>query len=96
MSADTIISFVRRAADRSKLMVVVCNFTPVSRIGYRVGLPLDGLYDEVFNSDGREFGGSGVRNGTVTAEAVPWQQRGFSARLSLPPLGVIYLKPRRG
>ncbi|HXF62817.1 MAG TPA: 1,4-alpha-glucan branching protein GlgB [Caldilineaceae bacterium] len=92
----SIISFVRRAPDPTDCIVVVCNFTPVPRLQYRVGLPLDGTYREILNSDAGEFGGSGVGNvNLVNAEAIAWQRCAFSAPLNLPPLGVIFLKPIR-
>ncbi|MCC6166402.1 MAG: 1,4-alpha-glucan branching protein GlgB [Caldilineaceae bacterium] len=92
----SIISFVRRGHEAADTLVIVCNFTPVPRLGYRVGLPLDTTYREIMNSDRPEYGGSGVGNPhPVTAEALPWQSCAFSATLNLPPLGVIYLKPTR-
>jgi 1,4-alpha-glucan branching enzyme len=95
-AAQSIISFIRRARDPNDLLVFVCNFTPVPRLGYRVGLPMDGPYQEILNSDWASFGGSNVHNGgTVHAEAMPWQSCPFSAPLNLPPLGVLVLKPVR-
>jgi 1,4-alpha-glucan branching enzyme len=95
-AAQSIISFIRRAKDRDDLLVFVCNFTPVPRLGYRVGLPMDGAYQEILNSDWTPFGGSNIHNwGTVHAETLSWQSCPFSAPLNLPPLGVIVLKPVR-
>jgi 1,4-alpha-glucan branching enzyme len=92
---QSIISFVRRSANPRDCVVVVCNFTPVPRLHYRVGLPVDGLYQEILNSDNREYGGSGVGNPhAITAEAMAWQRCAFSAPLHLPPLGVLFLKPQ--
>ena len=89
----TIISFIRRSHDPAESIVVVCNFTPVPRLHYRVGLPSSNVYTELMNSDAAEYGGSGVGNaGRINAEALPWQRCNFSAALNLPPLGVIYLK----
>jgi len=91
---QSVISFVRRGADRGRQVVVVCNFTPVPRIGYRVGLPIDGAYRIILNSDDRAFGGSGAGSqGEVWAETYAWQNCAFSAPLDLPPLGVLYLQP---
>lgn len=90
----SVISFVRRARDPQDLVVVVCNFTPVPRHDYRVGLPMLGTYREILNSDWTQYGGSGVGNPEpIVAEAMPWQRCNYSALLNLPPLGVIYLKP---
>ena len=92
----SIISFIRRGHDPAESIVVVCNFTPVPRLGYRVGLPSSSVYTELMNSDSVEYGGSGVGNPEpVMAEALPWQRCNYSAPFNLPPLGVIYLKAGR-
>lgn len=91
---QSVISFTRYARDRADLLVFICNFTPVPRHGYRVGLPVASTYREILNSDRRQFGGSGIENRElIRTEAQPWQNCAFSAPLSLPPLGVIVLKP---
>jgi 1,4-alpha-glucan branching enzyme len=92
-AAQSIISFARRAADPADLLVFVCNFTPVPRLGYRLGLPGAGRYHEVLNSDWLQYGGSGVGNGPIHAEPIIWQRCEFSAPVNLPPLGVVVLKP---
>lgn len=92
---NSVLSYIRYAADRSNFMVVVCNFTPVVRHGYRLGVPRGGRYVEVFNSDSAYYGGSNVGNGgTVEAEALAWDGCDHSLRLTLPPLGALILKPR--
>ena len=89
---QSILSYQRISRDGERI-VVVCNFTPVPRLGYRVGMPEDGVYREVLNSDSAEFGGGGVGNpGGVQAEHLPWQNCPFSAPVNLPPLGVVMLK----
>ena len=91
---QSILSFVRRAKDRDDLIVVVCNFTPVPRLGYRVGLPKADNYEEIMNSDWQQYGGSGVSNGgQIVADHMGWQNCDYSASLNLPPLGVFMLKP---
>jgi 1,4-alpha-glucan branching enzyme len=95
----SIISFVRRAAPTlsgpAEFVVVVCNFTPVPRMGYRVGLPAPGWYQEILNSDLPKYGGGGIGNAApVMAEPLPWQRGGWSALFNLPPLGVLFLKPQ--
>jgi 1,4-alpha-glucan branching enzyme len=89
---QSIISFVRRGHNPADNIVVVCNFTPIPRLHYRVGLPTSGVYHELMNSDRHEYGGSGVGNTSVEAESLPWQRGTYSAPLNLPPLGVIFLK----
>jgi 1,4-alpha-glucan branching enzyme len=75
-------------------LVVVCNFTPVPRSGYRVGMPRPGRWLEVMNTDAAEYGGSGLGNaGAVTADATAWHGRRWSAELAIPPLAVLVLRP---
>ena len=77
-------------------MLVGCNFTPVPRHGYRLGVPELCWYEEIFNSDSMYYGGSNVGNGAgVMAEQIPWNGRPYSIRLTLPPLAVTMFKPRR-
>jgi 1,4-alpha-glucan branching enzyme len=96
-AAQSVVSFARRARNPADLLVFVCNFTPVPRLGYRVGLPAPGLYGEILNSDHLQYGGSGVGNhAAIYAEYTPWQNCEYSAPINLPPLGVVVLKPSRG
>jgi len=93
---QSIISFVRRGKDPKDELVIVCNFTPVPRMGYRVGLPQAGGYAEIFNSDWSQYGGSGIDNGDgIQAQAQPWQSCDYSAPVNLPPLAAVILKPKR-
>ncbi|MHB8881768.1 MAG: 1,4-alpha-glucan branching protein GlgB [Thermodesulfovibrionales bacterium] len=91
-----IISFARYAKDRDDHMIIVCNFTPVPRFGYRVGVPAPGFYREVLNSDSRLYGGSDLGNaGGMQAENLPWHGKPYSLPMVLPPLSVLYFKPVR-
>jgi 1,4-alpha-glucan branching enzyme len=93
---DSVVAFVRRAADPADFTIVCCNFTPVPRHGYRVGVPEGGLYDEVFNGDSAWYGGGNLGNGgAIEAEHRPWHDREHSLSVTLPPLAVVVLKPRR-
>ena len=75
-------------------MLIVCNFTPVPRVGYMVGVPSGGYWRELLNSDAREYGGSGMGNlGTVHAVPKPWHGRPASASIVVPPLSVVWLTP---
>jgi 1,4-alpha-glucan branching enzyme len=75
-------------------VVCVCNFTPVPRHGYRIGVPAPGWYRELLNSDAAIYGGSNVGNwGGVQAEPTPWHGLPYSLSLTLPPLAVLFLKP---
>ncbi|MBA2554649.1 MAG: 1,4-alpha-glucan branching protein GlgB [Geodermatophilaceae bacterium] len=92
---SNVFSFIRRGADGGTL-ACVANFAGVPYIGYRLGLPLEGQWTEVVNTDAHVYGGSGVGNmGAVTATAESWHGQPFSARLNLPPLGVLWLRPDR-
>jgi 1,4-alpha-glucan branching enzyme len=90
--SQSVVSFLRRADDGGVTAVIV-NFTPVVRYGYRIGVPQAGPYREVFNSDRPEYGGSGVENGELVAEALPWHNQPFLVMLTVPPLAAVYLKP---
>jgi 1,4-alpha-glucan branching enzyme len=93
---DCVLSYLRRAKHRDDYLAIVCNFTPVVRKGYRLGVPDQVWYEEIFNSDSEYYDGSNVGNGLgVQAEATPSHGRPFSLQLTLPPLGVSILKPRR-
>ncbi|MBK0402993.1 1,4-alpha-glucan branching protein GlgB [Adhaeribacter sp. BT258] len=95
-AANSVISFLRKGNSEEDQLIVVCNFTPVPRENYRIGLPENGIWDEIFNSDSSEFGGSDLQNGIgLEAESLTAHGRDFSISLALPPLGVIYLKLRR-
>jgi 1,4-alpha-glucan branching enzyme len=75
-------------------VLVVANFTPVVREGYRVGVPLAGPWREILNSDAPLYGGSGVGNmGRVEAEEHCWHGRSHSLNLTLPPLSVMMFAP---
>ncbi|WP_182049432.1 1,4-alpha-glucan branching protein GlgB [Changpingibacter yushuensis] len=89
-----VISFIRKSADDKEKVVVVCNFSGVPHNDFRVGLPEGGRWNEIFNSDALEYGGSGVGNlGAVQAENVSWNDRPYSALVQLPPFGVVYFRP---
>ena len=89
-----IISFARFSGDGERALVCVCNLSPVIRDRYRVGLPHGGHWDEALNTDSEHYGGTNVGNyGGVEAEESPWQGQPFSAELTLPPLGVVWLRP---
>jgi 1,4-alpha-glucan branching enzyme len=93
-SEASVISFVRFARDREDFLVFCCNFTPVPRRGYRIGVPRGGVYQEIFNTDSEMFGGSNVGNGgAVVAEDVPCHSRPASMLVTLPPLAVAVFKP---
>jgi 1,4-alpha-glucan branching enzyme len=93
---QSIVSFIRYAEDKRECMVVVANFTPIPRTGYRVGAPVGGRYVEILNSDSAHYGGSNMGNaGGLPSEPTPWQGQPHSLLLTVPPLAVVYLKAEK-
>jgi 1,4-alpha-glucan branching enzyme len=89
------IIFLRQGLDEEEQLVIVCNFTPVVRQGYRIGLPSGGQWEEVFNSDHKAFGGSGVLNvASFMSNPVRYHGRDFSIAITLPPLAAAVFKKR--
>jgi 1,4-alpha-glucan branching enzyme len=88
---QSIISFLRKSKD-GEFTVVLCNFTPVVRHDYRIGVPKPGRYREVFNSDLSRYGGSGVGNSDLVADETAWHNQPCSVSVTVPPLATIYLK----
>ena len=92
----SIISFIRRAGKTEDYTLVVCNFTPLPRSDYRIGVPEKCFYREILNSDSADYWGSNVGNaGGVYSEPVPWHGKPCSIKIVLPPLAVLYFKPVR-
>ena len=81
-------------SDCADCALVVCNFTPVPRDNYRIGVPRAGRWRERLNSDAHEYGGSGIGNfGAVQALALPCHGQPHSLGLHLPPLAILVLTP---
>jgi len=92
---QSIISFIRRSQDPKDFVVFVCNFTPVVREHYELGVPRPGAYSEIFNSDSPQYHGSGVSNGVaVEAYVNPKHGQPCSLRLTIPPLAAVLLRPQ--
>lgn len=88
-----IISFLRKGKTVKDQILVVCNFTPVPRYNYRIGVPYGGFWKEVLNSDAKHYNGSGHGNlGGVEASPLPSHGRYYSIALTLPPLGIVFFK----
>jgi 1,4-alpha-glucan branching enzyme len=86
--------FLRCSRDGERVLACLCNLSPVPRHDYRVGLPRGGRWVEVMNTDSGFYGGSGVGNmGSVEAAERRWHELPYSAEVSLPPLGVVWLVP---
>jgi 1,4-alpha-glucan branching enzyme len=94
-STDSVIAFLRRAEDPRDFILFCCNFTPVPRTGYEFGVPEEGFYEEILNTDSQQFGGSNVGNGgLVSSRPIPKHGREFSIAVTLPPLGVVAFRKR--
>ncbi len=93
-AANNVLAFARLGDGDTPPLVCVLNLSPVPRYDYRVGMPACCRWREVLNTDSAFYGGCGVGNlGGVEAEAVPWHDQPFSAPLTLPPLGAVWLVP---
>ncbi len=93
---NSVIAFLRKGKSSEDVVLVVCNFTPVSRPNYRIGVPHGGNWKESLNSDAREYWGSGQGNmGGVEARPVPYHGRSHSLSLTLPPLSVLIFSPEK-
>ncbi len=94
-SVNSIIAFQRRDT-AGEVVVVVCNFTPVVRSGYRIGVPDPGFYRELLNTDSDRYGGSNVGNlGGLTADAWPVDGHDYSLEMTVPPLATVFFKQVR-
>jgi 1,4-alpha-glucan branching enzyme len=92
-SETSTLCFLRRANDPNNELIVACNFTPVPRYNYRLGVPSPGFYTEILNSDSSEFWGSNMGNlGGVYSENIGWGGHYHSISITLPPLGVVIFR----
>jgi 1,4-alpha-glucan branching enzyme len=93
-AANNALAFARLGQGDAPPLVCVLNLSPVQRDSYRIGLPAGGRWHEALNTDSAFYGGSGVGNlGAVEAEPLPWNDQPFSALVTLPPLGAVWLIP---
>jgi 1,4-alpha-glucan branching enzyme len=93
-SRNSVVSYFRKAKNPQDMLLFVCNFTPVPRHNYRVGVPLECNWKEMLNSDAPLYGGSGQGNmGGLAATPLPAHGRPFSLNLTLPPLAALILRP---
>lgn len=92
-SLHSVLSLIRKGRSEADNLIILCNFTPVPRYNYRVGVPRPGYWQEILNSDAKEYGGSGHGNmGGIETSPIPYHGRPCSLNLTLPPLGAIFLK----
>ncbi|MGH8729158.1 MAG: alpha amylase C-terminal domain-containing protein, partial [Burkholderiales bacterium] len=91
---ESAVSFIRKAKNSNDCVLTVCNFTPVPRYNYTVGVPRGGYWREILNSDAEAYGGSALGNfGGLEAAPLPAQRRFHSLSLTLPPLAIVLFKP---
>ena len=94
---QSIVAFLRRPRREGAPVIFVCNFTPVPRFGYRIGVARPGFYRELLNSDSEFYGGSNLGNiGGVCAEKVPFHAYPYSLRITVPPLAVSVFRREEG
>jgi 1,4-alpha-glucan branching enzyme len=92
---NSVIAFLRRAADAGDFLLFCCNFTPIPRQGYEFGVPEAGFYEEILNTDSEQFGGSNLGNaGGVSSRPIPKHNRRHSIAITLPPLAVVVFRKR--
>ena len=92
---SSVLSFLRKDRTLGTVVLVICNFTPIARSNYRVGVPRGGIWRERLNSDATVYGGSGQGNaGMVQADDHSTHGRPHCLTLTLPPLGVLLLSPQ--
>ncbi len=90
---NSIISYIRKGNNEEDSVVVICNMTPIPRTNYRIGLPKIGKLTQIFNSDYKKYGGSGVSNKkNINIENIGWNNRSYSCEITLPPLGAVIFK----
>jgi 1,4-alpha-glucan branching enzyme len=87
---SSVLAFLRYDRTRARPVLAVCNFTPVPRTVYRIGVPKGGFWRERINTDAADYGGSGMGNaGGVSGEEVAWHDRPYSLVITLPPLATL-------
>ncbi len=92
---NSVIAFIRRGEDPKDFVLVCCNFTPVPRQGYEFGVPEEGFYEEILNTDSEAFGGSNIGNGgLLSSRPIPKHDRSHSISVTLPPLAVVIFRKR--
>jgi 1,4-alpha-glucan branching enzyme len=92
---QSVLVYARKSHDEQQVIIAAFNFTPVPRPNYRIGVPRAGRWRELFNSDAKEYGGSGHGNmGGVESVPVPWDGRRNSIVVSLPPLAAVFFTSR--
>ena len=92
-SSQSILVFLRKTFDKKETLVFICNFTPVVYYDYRIGVPYLADYNELLNTDDKEFGGSGqVMGETLVSEIKPYHNQPYSIKIKVPPMATVILR----
>jgi 1,4-alpha-glucan branching enzyme len=91
-SENSVLTFIRKGKWPKDDLIVACNFTPVPRENYRLGVPKSKKLEQVFNSDSVEYGGSGMHNGSAKVSKTSWHGFNHSIEITLPPLSVVVFR----
>lgn len=86
---NSVLTYIRKGHNKKNDIMVACNFTPVARKNYRIGVPKSGQLKEVFNSDAKKYGGSGMASNISKLEKKPWQGYKESVKMTIPPLSIV-------
>ena len=86
---NSVLTFIRKGHDKKNDLIIAANFTPVLRENYRIGIPKSGPLKEIFNSDAKKYGGSGLKNSAVKTEKKPWHSFDESIEINIPALGIV-------
>ena len=89
---NSVLTYIRKGNAKKDDLIVACNFTPVPRENYRIGVPKTRQLKEIFNSDAEKYGGSGMENTTASVSKTPWHGYERSIEVNLPPLGVVVFR----
>ncbi|WP_047244794.1 1,4-alpha-glucan branching protein GlgB [Maribacter thermophilus] len=89
---NSVLTYVRKGHDAKNDLIIACNFTPVVRENYRIGMPKKGKLKEILNSDATKYGGSGLQNHDIKTASVAWHGYPKSIEITIPPLGMVILK----
>ena len=89
---NSVLTYIRKGHDTKNDLIIACNFTPVPRENYKVGVPRNKQLKEIFNSDSEKYAGSGITNGTVKPSKDPWHGYDQSVEITIPPLSTVIFK----
>ncbi|WP_188204043.1 1,4-alpha-glucan branching protein GlgB [Desemzia incerta] len=93
---ESIMTFIRKGKKPRDFLIVICNFVPIERHNYRVGVPFEGQYEEILNTEMEALGGTWTKGqGVLKTEKKAWNQQEYSLNLIVPALSVVILKPKR-